>query len=271
MKQKHLLLQEIVEKSGLTQEAFGLKMGIKKTTMNSYYNGKREISYKVISLLQSTFHINPNYFFKENELMFLTNDGTVEKSFETEDNITTLTNRERKTIERYLTLNDQNTIDSHVDFIFKSEKKKEKSKKVVSINKYKEEISKTLCIEDNVNQYEVGTPIRAAGGVGIMNGDPSYETITVKELPKINFDVAIPIVGDSMEPTIPNGSLVFIKHQPTLEIGETGIFETENGTVCKKYYVNNNKVELRSINPKYHPILPEEIRLVGKVVSILKP
>ncbi|MCT7814541.1 MAG: S24 family peptidase, partial [Lactobacillus iners] len=77
--------------------------------------------------------------------------------------------------------------------------------------------------------------------------------------------------GDSMEPKIASNSIIFYHEQPTLEIGEIGIFEINGSAVtCKKYYVDyeSKKIILKSINPKYEPMYfaRDQVRILGKVV-----
>lgn len=86
-----------------------------------------------------------------------------------------------------------------------------------------------------------------------------------------NADLAIPVVGDSMEPTIKNGGLVFIHEQPNIENGEIAVVEIDGeGTTCKKIYFDysNEEIILKSINPKYHDrhLNPDRVRIIGKVV-----
>lgn len=114
--------------------------------------------------------------------------------------------------------------------------------------------------------YVVGT---SAAGEPIEYGDFDSEMIQTDVPAKA--DKAIHIKGDSMEPKIANNSIIFYHEQPTLEIGEIGIFEINGSAVtCKKYYVdyNSKKIILKSINPKYEPMYfaKDQVRILGKVV-----
>lgn len=84
-----------------------------------------------------------------------------------------------------------------------------------------------------------------------------------------NIDFALVIKGDSMEPDIPNGSTVYIHKQDTLENSEIGIIAVDGEVTCKKFYKTDSYVELRSINPKYKPIIVKDntIRILGKVIK----
>lgn len=115
--------------------------------------------------------------------------------------------------------------------------------------------------------YLVGS---SAAGLPLDYGDLDAELIDLSNIPK-KADKAIHIKGDSMEPKIANNSIIFYHEQPTLEIGEIGIFEINGSAVtCKKYYVDyeSKKIVLKSINPKYEPMYfnGEQVRILGKVV-----
>lgn len=124
---------------------------------------------------------------------------------------------------------------------------------------------------DNLNEhrsiYLVGS---SAAGLPLDYGDLDAELIDLYNIPK-KADKAIHIKGDSMEPKIANNSIIFYHEQPTLEIGEIGIFEINGSAVtCKKYYVDyeSKKIILKAINPKYEPMYfaRDQVRILGKVV-----
>ncbi len=123
------------------------------------------------------------------------------------------------------------------------------------------------CLNEKRSIYVVGT---SAAGEPIEYGDLDAELIDLSNIPA-KADKAIHIKGDSMEPKIANNSIIFYHEQPTLEIGEIGIFEINGSAVtCKKYYVdyNSKKIILKSINPKYEPMYfaKDQVRILGKVV-----
>lgn len=122
-------------------------------------------------------------------------------------------------------------------------------------------------INENRSIYLVGS---SAAGLPLDYGDLDAELIDLSNIPA-KADKAIHIKGDSMEPKIANNSIIFYHEQPTLEIGEIGIFEINGSAVtCKKYYVDyeSKKIVLKSINPKYEPMYfaGDQVRILGKVV-----
>ena len=122
-------------------------------------------------------------------------------------------------------------------------------------------------LNENRSIYLVGS---SAAGLPLDYGDLDAELIDLSNIPA-KADKAIHIKGDSMEPKIANNSIIFYHEQPTLEIGEIGIFEINGSAVtCKNYYVDyeSKKIVLKSINPKYEPMYfnGEQVRILGKVV-----
>lgn len=77
-------------------------------------------------------------------------------------------------------------------------------------------------------------------------------------------DFAVGVNGDSMEPTYKDGDVLLIKKQPSVNVGEIGIFMI-NGEAFVKELGHNVLV---SHNPKYAPIpFSESISCIGKVLG----
>ena len=113
---------------------------------------------------------------------------------------------------------------------------------------------------------------RAAAGIPVwVDGDCEERDYPSAVVPR-GTSFAIGIDGDSMEPTIPRDSVVFVKRQPDLNNGEIGVFMINGDeAVCKRYYKDKDGVRLLSDNPEYAPIHiakdAEGFGLVGKVVG----
>lgn len=115
----------------------------------------------------------------------------------------------------------------------------------------------------------------AAAGIGDYLSDYSDTSFELEEFPEDEIpckaSFGIRISGDSMEPTIKNGSVVWVKEQAAIENGEIGIFVLNGESYCKKLYINyeNKKIELVSLNPKYKNITVYEddnLRTIGRVL-----
>ena len=120
--------------------------------------------------------------------------------------------------------------------------------------------------------------IRASAGGGAEVFDENYETITIDEKVMHNMvgfgntDLeAIHVDGESMEPTLQDGSIVFVDRTQT-NINRDGIFiaSTTAGLFIKRIRQRaDGMVELISDNKNYSPevLTPDEVSIVGKVVG----
>ena len=127
-------------------------------------------------------------------------------------------------------------------------------------------------------QVRYFSDIRASAGGGAEVFDENYETISIDE--KIMHNMvgmgnteleAIHVDGESMEPTLQDGSIVFLDRTQT-DINKNGIFvaSTTGGLFIKRIQQRaDGMIELISDNSMYPPqaISPEEVTIVGKVVG----
>ena len=127
-------------------------------------------------------------------------------------------------------------------------------------------------------QIRYFSDIRASAGGGAEVFDENYETISIDE--KIMQNMvgmgnteleAIHVDGESMEPTLQDGSIVFIDRTQT-DINKNGVFiaSTTGGLFIKRIQQRaDGMIELISDNSMYPPqaINPAEVTIVGKVVG----
>ena len=115
--------------------------------------------------------------------------------------------------------------------------------------------------------------INASAGGGALNFEENYETVYIdKKIIDKNLD-AINVIGDSMEATIKDGSIIFIDRNDT-NISNGGIFviSTPAGVFVKRVRIKSSgEIELISDNKVYPPenLKTDEVKIVGKVVKIL--
>lgn len=90
----------------------------------------------------------------------------------------------------------------------------------------------------------------AAGFGAPLEGD-DFEMIRVDDNVPAEADYAIYISGDSMEPYIHDGEMVFVKEVTDLDEGDVGIFSVNGEMYCKQYYLDEERnLHLLSTNPK---------------------
>ncbi len=109
-----------------------------------------------------------------------------------------------------------------------------------------------------------------AAGEPIL-ADQEYDTY-VEANEDIRCDFALRVDGDSMEPTIRYGDLVFIRQQDDVDDGEIAAVLVDDSATLKHVYHIKDGLQLISDNPKYRPMIctmPEydTIRILGKAVA----
>ncbi|MCF6243495.1 MAG: helix-turn-helix domain-containing protein [Sulfurovum sp.] len=127
-------------------------------------------------------------------------------------------------------------------------------------------------------QVRYFSELRASAGGGAEVFDENFETISIDE--KIMHNMvgmgnteleAIHVDGESMEPTLQDGSIVFLDRTQT-DISKNGIFiaSTTGGLFIKRIQKRaDGMIELISDNSMYPPqaIGADEVTIVGKVVG----
>ncbi len=86
---------------------------------------------------------------------------------------------------------------------------------------------------------------------------------------------ALKIKGDSMEPSISNGSVVIVKQQDAANNGDIVVALVSDGTtICKRLFEIPGGNCMASINPKYAPAIfldsekeKHNLKIIGKVVE----
>lgn len=106
-----------------------------------------------------------------------------------------------------------------------------------------------------------------SAGTGNPLDEEYPEKVDLTEQPPKGTDFIVRVSGDSMEPTYHNGDKLFVKEQPSIEIGEIGIFVVDGNAYVKELGVDR----LISHNEKYSDIIINEYirnECCGKVLGI---
>ena len=109
---------------------------------------------------------------------------------------------------------------------------------------------------------------QTAAGKPIEYGDSYAQDVEdISNIPD-NADYALVVNGDSMEPLIKNGQLIYVRECPDVENGTIAIVEIDGAVTCKKVYKWNDHIELQSLNTAYEPIIitAGNFKILGKVI-----
>lgn len=88
----------------------------------------------------------------------------------------------------------------------------------------------------------------AAAGLTSPAEGEDFEYVEVGKDVPWNTDFAVKIAGDSMEPYIRDGAIVYVNRQPIMN-GDVGIWCVDGEMICKQYYKDRNgNTHLLSLN-----------------------
>lgn len=110
----------------------------------------------------------------------------------------------------------------------------------------------------------------AAGSPLYAESEFEYLDFPVSEIPE-GTDFGVRISGESMQPTIEDGSIVWVEKTVELHNGEVGVFMLNDSAVCKRLRLDDlgRVVALESDNPEYGSIRGSDLegfKPVGKVI-----
>ena len=114
-------------------------------------------------------------------------------------------------------------------------------------------------------------PLSAGGGNDISDDTIPHENY-LTDNPTCDF--ALRVSGDSMEPEIPDGSIVLIRATEFLSRGSIGAFYYEGEVYCKQFDSIDGKTVLVSLNPEYDNIEIRDqssFKIYGEVIEVCHP
>ena len=266
----HDRIKEARKNKGITQEQLGELIGVAKTTVAGYEKNREPTAAKVGEIADA-LGVDVNFLFQDEVRELHDNRATPEEM--------------EHLVKKYRLLDEYGK--TAVDWVLGNElHRTEEQKKERQKNMFvKEKQASYLCspaertypegiyqIDDFKNEEEnrISMPVYDIGvsaGTGVFLDTPCYEVISVPEdglSRKANF--ALWVTGDSMEPRFHDGDLVLVKIQPSVEIGEIGIFVLNGEGYIKKFGGD----KLVSLNPVYEPIIVAEddtLWCKGKVIG----
>lgn len=126
--------------------------------------------------------------------------------------------------------------------------------------------------KDNTVQIPLLGTIACGDPITAEQNIDSYITTLKSEVPAGN-NFYLMCQGDSMYPTINDGSKVLIHEQPVVEDGEIAAVLIENESTLKRIKrIDRNKILLMPDNSKFEPILldgEKEARILGKAIKVV--
>lgn len=253
-------LNYIFKETKMKQREFAESIGISQNYLSQLLSGKRSaISESLALLIQERYGYSAQWIMTGEGEKFKRMERTFLKEV-AKKKIMDLTEDEAKAVLAFLSSIDE------VRKIFGSDDE-------TSITReYADKYMPKVAEEGTAYETPYTVPLlgRVAGGMPILAIQENGKFVHSN----IKSDCALEIVGDSMEPDYKNGEIILIHRQPELLNGELGIIMIMEGAeiaevTFKRFYQDNDRIILKSINPKYpDQILKKvDVMIYGKVVG----
>jgi len=250
-------LRTLRREKNLSKRELVSMLPINYSTYANYESGFREPNSEVLQMLARHFNVSIDF------LMGMTENRRKA------DEVAILTDTEHDHITQYRQLDTHGKGLVDVVMLKELERINFMGAKAQSANKTVDEQWVTL----NVYQQ------RASAGLGSYltdDSDNDFEVMRFMATPiSQQADFCVKIRGDSMEPKICDGDIVFVKASPKVDADNVGIFVYDGEAYCKRLRIDNKKgaIYLESLNKSYAPKQitdPEYLRTVGLVIGIVE-
>jgi phage repressor protein C with HTH and peptisase S24 domain len=131
-------------------------------------------------------------------------------------------------------------------------------------------VKSNLDLNYKYKQIPLYSSISAGLGLDELE-DEEVKFIAVPEIKQFSGDVvAVKVSGDSMQYTIENNSIIFIRKGVEVPNKKIGAFIYNNKAVLKRYFNNDGEVFLRSDNREYPDIILKDgdtLEMVGRFIG----
>ncbi|MCL1878308.1 MAG: LexA family transcriptional regulator [Defluviitaleaceae bacterium] len=249
-------LRALRKENGLSKRALVAKLPLNYSTYANYESGFREPNSEILQMLARHFGVSLDYLLG------------VSENRRKADEIAILNESENDHIKKYRQL------DTHgrevVDIILDKEMER------VSFLNTRNDVLNNPTHDDKWIVLRVYNQ-RASAGLGSYLSDDSdgdfEEMRFVATQVSERADFCVRIKGDSMEPKICDGDIVFVKAVPKVDPDNVGIFVYDGEAYCKRLRIDHRRetVVLESLNKAFAPkqiTQPESLRTVGLVIGI---
>ncbi len=132
--------------------------------------------------------------------------------------------------------------------------------------------SNTSLSESFLNLSSIPVYERVSAGTGALNDGEITDYLSIPGIKNPGETFGVNVWGDSMEPTIKDGSIIICRKDVEIRNGEIGAFLVDDEAYVKRLKITESYIALISDNPNYPPIFigpGEKLVAVGKVIKVL--
>ena len=190
------------EELGISRAELAEKLGVSRSAIGNYETGVSAPKEEVLLRLFDALGVDPNYLYRD--------------SFRAASGVSA---EEQRLLEKFrrLSLTGRQTVSALVD----------------SLGLWQTELEGTRMAAEQRVIPLYRSPAAAGYAAPVFGED--FEPLTVTGDVPPGAELAVRIQGDSMEPVIADGSVVYVNHDP-LRNGDVGIFCVDGDMLCKQYY-----------------------------------
>lgn len=215
---------------GYTQRTLGELVGVSEMTIGNWERGVKQPSLNFLLALSDALHVSVDFLIGSDNSI-----ASNESFFRSQ--------AEKKLLERYRLLDSlgQRAVDAvcSIEYERAALPKAAVKNNIIDLNA-------TRVPKRYVPLY--ATPSAAGFSVPLEGDD--FEMLLADDTVPEEADFAVWIQGDSMEPYIKSGEMVFINKDAELKNGDVGIFSVDGSMYCKQFYRDDHgNVYLLSANP----------------------
>ncbi len=141
------------------------------------------------------------------------------------------------------------------------------------VKNLKENAGSNTSLTDNfLNLSSIPVYERVSAGTGALNDGEITDYLSIPGIKNPGETFGVNVWGDSMEPTIKDGSIIICRKDVEIRNGEIGAFLVDDEAYVKRLKITESYIALMSDNPNYPPIFigpGEKLVAVGKVIKVL--
>ena len=214
------------EELGISRVELAGRLGISRSAVGNYETGVSAPKEEVLLRLFDALGVDPNYLYRD---AYRAHGGI-------------RSDEEQALLEGYrrLSLAGRQTVHTMVRALEDLQQESERLQPrqtvhtmVRALEDLQQESERLQPRQDSRTIPLYASPAAAGYAAPVFNED--YETIPVTGQVPRGAELAVRIQGDSMEPYIHDGGVVYVNHDP-LQNGDVGIFCVDGDMVCKQYY-----------------------------------
>lgn len=147
----------------------------------------------------------------------------------------------------------------------------ERQARAAALKEHQKQLEAAEQIEPIITLNQPFAQVAAAEGTGAFLLDSGYDEISVvvNEYTQ-RANVILKVVGRSMEPEVSNGDRILVRIQPSINVGEIGVFILDGQGYLKEFAEDR----LISLNPDVDDVFIgnlQQVMCYGKFISVLNP